>query len=416
MKKVLLLLSIISLFLVLHAKDKMIFAIELANHGHSKEMGYNSYQLTDDKDWIKQPAKLLPEGERQQYIIGRYLRKELMDEHDLLAENYNEFQTHVHVLGMPTCLSSAHAQLIGLYPPGTGPQISQNQQSQAILPGGVVVATDLEEEALPYFAQPFAIHARENSTDDILDSLNACPQIKKYEENTKNQNEFSEAMKRTATIRSKLKADFKLTEDLDLQSCYSIYNEYNAIKASGVGTLATLDPDNYKLLQECYVENLKEGLFKERKALLLNNEPLFKEFSRLIKKAHAESRILIHDTNRLKFAMFIGRDLNIASAVMGLGNELTVPADFGASLILEIYKEEVTPPTGAPDPVDYTGYYVNMTYNGKDQDLTNNHLALTTFLKTLDDLHYDYEKDVNKDYFSVCHAGEDDEPDVTQTW
>ena len=60
---------------------------------------------------------------RQQYNLGRYLRRDYIDNAKLLKPQFNHTEMEVYSTTSLRTVVSAYCQLYGLYPDGTGPTI-----------------------------------------------------------------------------------------------------------------------------------------------------------------------------------------------------------------------------------------------------------------------------------------------------
>ena len=102
--------------------DQLLFAIELSSPGFY----YPKFPISV---WAKdKPLLITNSGIRQQYLLGREIRKRYMEDMNFLADRYiyrNQFK--VRTLASPEAISSVYSQLMGLYILGSGDLLSYTE-------------------------------------------------------------------------------------------------------------------------------------------------------------------------------------------------------------------------------------------------------------------------------------------------
>ncbi len=93
--------------------DELVYALEYSRHGAR-------YPRYAHLSWNLLPMGLTSAGMRQHYLLGRALRRRYVDDLHLISPVYNPEEVAVYASGIPRCIASAEAQVQGLYPHGTG--------------------------------------------------------------------------------------------------------------------------------------------------------------------------------------------------------------------------------------------------------------------------------------------------------
>lgn len=128
-------------------KDKLIFATEIIRHGDRTP---SSSLPTAPYEWPEGLGELTAIGMQQEFELGKKFREYYITEQKLLPESYQPNTLYVRSSNFNRTLMSAQSVLLGLYPMGTGPKLSNNQY------------------ALPNGFQPIPIHTIDVDQDDLL--------------------------------------------------------------------------------------------------------------------------------------------------------------------------------------------------------------------------------------------------------
>lgn len=133
---------------IVFAADKLIFAVDLIRHGDRTPF---VFLPTVDYQWTEGPGQLTAEGMNQEYKLGMEFRQKYIEQTHLLPEHYTPGTLYVRSTDYDRTLMSAHSLLIGLYPPGTGPNTSEPATS-----------------ALPHAFQPIPVFSAPRKVDDVI--------------------------------------------------------------------------------------------------------------------------------------------------------------------------------------------------------------------------------------------------------
>ncbi len=128
------------------AADKLIFAIDLIRHGDRTP---TSPIPKVNYEWKQGLGQLTPTGMRQEFELGKAFRERYIEKNHLLPRHYQHGTMYVRSTDYERTLMSAQSLLMGMYPPGTGPD-------------------SRGETALPYAYQPIPIHSAPTNLDNII--------------------------------------------------------------------------------------------------------------------------------------------------------------------------------------------------------------------------------------------------------
>lgn len=90
--------------------------MEVSRHGARAPL-----KIENEEKWEEAPGELTSQGERMHYLIGNHLRSTLIDELKFLDPEFNNQQVYVRSTVVNRTIMSARSQLLGLYPPESGP-------------------------------------------------------------------------------------------------------------------------------------------------------------------------------------------------------------------------------------------------------------------------------------------------------
>jgi hypothetical protein len=147
-KKILLSFGLLLVATTSLAQETLIFALDLIRHGDRtalQTLPKAPYQ------WPAGLGQLTAEGMQQEFQNGMRFREKYIDHAHLLPAHYKNNTLYVLSTDFDRTLMSAQAVLLGLYPLGGGPLLSQTGKP-----------------ALPGAYQPIPIHSNQGETDDLF--------------------------------------------------------------------------------------------------------------------------------------------------------------------------------------------------------------------------------------------------------
>lgn len=173
-----LLLSIFTATTILQLVDaEIVFVAELFRHG-ARASSASSNRIPFNQTYKVPPSSLTANGGYMQYLLGAHMRKNYIENQHVLSPTYKEEEILVLSSRTSRTIESAYAHLAGLYPPGTGANVS-NPNITNMLPfkfGGESSAST-ETPVLPFNIQTIPVYTAAEKDDVILhghDEL-ACP-------------------------------------------------------------------------------------------------------------------------------------------------------------------------------------------------------------------------------------------------
>lgn len=118
-------------------------------HGHR-----SPYKYLDDKSkvdligntWPLSSGSLTPSGKRQGYLLGAYFRHRYMIDNKFLDFKYSLGESVFMSTPVSRTIQTCETVIQGIYPPGTGPQINQEQVETAVPPQKVENIEKIKEQ------------------------------------------------------------------------------------------------------------------------------------------------------------------------------------------------------------------------------------------------------------------------------
>lgn len=158
------------------AWGQVVFVAEMCRHGSRAPI--TMFPWDADGRWSIGAGQLTNVGMRQHFLLGSELRQRYVIEDPLLSSSYNVSQVYFRSTDVNRTLMSAQSQMMGLYPPSTGPKLPLSQAFTAVPPISVEneneVISFLDSKALVYQSQAVPIHTLPASEDLVLQASNSC--------------------------------------------------------------------------------------------------------------------------------------------------------------------------------------------------------------------------------------------------
>jgi lysosomal acid phosphatase len=307
------------------ASDKLIFAADIIRHGDRTP---TNTIPNAPYSWPQGLGQLTAQGMQQEYMLGLQMHKRYIQENHLLPEHYLANTMYVRSSDLNRTLMSAESFLLGLYPLGTGPNLSAS--------GG--------HSALPANYQPIAINTVPKEEEALL-----LPDANKSEYNTlvaKYVFSQPEWLQKTAEFKNKCALWQKATG-------YPL-NHLDSVILFG-DNLFVRKTHHINLPPGITHADADEIIATGNWALVTKFKPTIigKTLSRplLVTIANDFTNASLH-LSSLKYALFAGHDITILSMMSALENPLTEPPHYASDLNFSLYENE------------NKNYYVKITYNG----------------------------------------------------
>jgi len=190
-------IGLICAIICLVQSDELLFVVEVTTPGFY-------YPKAEVFEWSKDKSfNLTNAGLRQQYLLGRELRKRYMEDTKLLSERYDmrsRKQIRIRTTSKTQTIASTYAQLMGLYTPGSGDLLTSNEIGKAIPPNVYdysVWIEELETAALNYTYQTIPLEQYGGVADNLLNSEEHCYTVRSLVNSAleSNQEKYAEKFK-----------------------------------------------------------------------------------------------------------------------------------------------------------------------------------------------------------------------------
>jgi hypothetical protein len=169
--------------------SKLRFVFEMYRHGARSAFVDSNNTDIFNTQW-EGDGESTPIGMRMHYLLGYRNRLKYTG---FLSGNYTPCEIYIMSTDVNRTIMSAQAQLDGLYPPSTGPEIPSNKTNIAVppldIPNFLNITNDLQNDALKYRSQVFPIHViPTDSREFYLQNPDHCPAVGAFiEQNLNNQ-------------------------------------------------------------------------------------------------------------------------------------------------------------------------------------------------------------------------------------
>mmetsp|Transcript_1421 Transcript_1421/g.2260 ORF Transcript_1421/g.2260 Transcript_1421/m.2260 type:complete len:448 (-) Transcript_1421:769-2112(-) len=168
---------LLALVLPALALAETVYLIEVCRHGARSPIAFD-FPWDNYERWPQGPGQLTPSGMRQHYLIGHELRQRY--QYSFLAPNYTQPQLRVVSTDVNRTLQSALSQMMGLYPPGSGPLLREIGLEHVAVPplnNSQIMEETIKKlgmDALLHKTQLVPIHTKKISRANILLPEETC--------------------------------------------------------------------------------------------------------------------------------------------------------------------------------------------------------------------------------------------------
>ncbi len=311
MKIQFLFLLLLSLYINAYAQNgrEIIFSLDLVRHGYRTP--FDSFP-TAPHDWGGK-GMLTSQGMRQEYDLGVKLRKKYIENLHLLPYHYHNQIMYAYSTNHDRTLMSAQSFLMGLYPLGTGPYLSQTNSP-----------------ALPSAFQPVPIHplpAELDVSGFITDTKTFAELKKKYVFTS------PDWQAKNSTLKTKFKywslvlgmPINDLSQLIFIGDMISIY-QLNAVPLpkglSSADAQQIVDAGKWALAREYSPNSIGDETGVKLFAFITDN--IIKAIKQQIK---------------FKYILIMGHDYNILSVMSALHAPLTETPPYASDLSFTLYRE-----------------------------------------------------------------------------
>lgn len=310
---------------LLFAEDTLIFAVDIIRHGDRTPivpLAVVNYQ------WQEGAGQLTAEGMKQEYKMGTEFRKKYIEQTNLLPDHYEQGTMYVRSTDYDRTLMSAQSLLMGLYPPGTGPN-----------------TTESSVPALPYAFQPIPVFNAPARYDEIIiqqvPPAERAKLLAQYVYSTKEWQEKNRELQDKFPLWSALTGfQIKNLTDLELLGdALYIHQLHNVPMPTGLNSQDI----------ETIISVSNWAFMAQEKPMPIARAYSTKLMTNIANYLHNGSQ----KKSKLKYVLLSAHDTTIASAMSFLGAPLEIAPPYASNLNFSLYERE-------------SNYYlVKVTYNGK---------------------------------------------------
>lgn len=346
------------------AQSQLLYVANLYRHGARYPI--SKVDLYDYNETKANSGELSATGMRQQYNLGRYLRRDYIDTQKFLDGSFNHSALEVFSTTSLRTVVSAYCQLYGLYPDGTGPRLPEGLDPSYLVPPFNISAGVTDSQAadygLPNGFQPIPVH-------DATPFLENCAGVDALvaEEVIKHGAEIAAFDISYISFYMRMQQIFKFKSEIELNVAVmlELYDVVAADRYLGRPLPPTFTEADYLNLRHM-VHYIMMTAYSETTSRALST-PFF---TKLIKEFDAK---IASPNSVKKWSMFSGHDTNVAPTLWFL-NLTTAQCiedkyhnstrkylncedgpDFAASITFELW--------GGSKPtikIQYNGKYVNL--------------------------------------------------------
>jgi lysosomal acid phosphatase len=308
------------------AKESLVFAVDIVRHGD------RAPQLDIPKashKWIEGPGQLTALGMRQTWQRGVFFREKYIRNYHLLPEHYQNGTMLVFSTDSDRTLVSAQAMLLGLYPSGTGPFLSEPHKP-----------------SLPDAFQPIPIRTRvvENKSPILTpaDAEKYYQLIKKYVLLRPDWKEKTTALKNNFQ-------KWNLATGLNISDIRQLQALADALHIYQIHNIATPPGLSKKDIEEIIAIGRWGSVTEHQTKEIANffGQTMLSSIADYLQKASQQP-------GQLKYVLFSDHDTTIGCTMTLLQNPLDTPPPYVADLNFALLK------TDAKD------YLVRISYNDKE--------------------------------------------------
>ena len=169
------------------ATAKVVFVAEVCRHGSRAPTNSKLCPWDQDGRWDNNWGELTSVGMRMHFLLGRELRQRYVINQPTFGPEFNGTEIYVRSTDFNRTIMSAQSQLMGLFPPPTGPTLSDSMGDVAVPPITVQKEVDivnaLQNRALPFQFQSFPVHVVPLTDDWVLFATYTCYRLQEAIEN-----------------------------------------------------------------------------------------------------------------------------------------------------------------------------------------------------------------------------------------
>ncbi|OMJ68713.1 hypothetical protein SteCoe_33767 [Stentor coeruleus] len=328
------------IFLLLSALQvysELVYFVEVARHG---ARGPSNFMPWDQGRWPSGESALTPEGMRQHYLIGQYLRFRYITNNPFLSNTYNQSELLLVSSTKDRAYQSLQSQILGLYPNQTIP----NRQFIKYPP--LHVSENLSFNA-SQFIPAWAIVV--NQIDPMLHSKDKCPDYDVYEKKRKNSKGNEKIIDKYAEEVKVVQERYNITEKEARKMIFKIIGSIRSNKFAGYDWDPVFDEKFVERSQELYMESKTFTGYSPDYVARFVGSDFWNDFIRQVEEVR-------NGQMKLKASIYSAHDTTLMSIFATLGMTLHIQPPFASIILLELHKEN-------------GNFFIQMLYNMQNIEL-----------------------------------------------
>lgn len=331
---------IIFFFSIIHSifSERILFSSEIFRHGAR-------YPLQYCPPDVPCTGELTSVGMRQQYNLGKYLKKRYIEDYKLLSEEYNVSELLVKSAIVNRTLDSVNSQLYGLYE-GTGPNILDGVNEKYLNPPINENFENNRKAALPNNFQPIPVQTEFIFSDFLFEAFYNCKAYSTLFTENISSNFSKEIMNKTLPTLEKFKKPMGLTKIPNFLEAFGYVDTLLALEYMGKPFPSIFnneeDKKNIDLIWKSFMYGVLVG---DRNSTKIISSNIMNEIANNMNG-------VFDGVVKYKLVMYSGHDVNLASilSTLNVSNAtcqleddnkecLSYPA-FASSILFELLENE----------------------------------------------------------------------------
>lgn len=303
---------------IAQTKEKLIFALDLIRHGDRTSIGTIP---AAPHQWPEGNGQLTEVGMNQEFQLGAKLRTRYIEQEHLLPSHYQGQAIYIRSTDVDRTLMSAQSFLLGLYPMGTGPYLTEKKIS----------FLNIRKPALPNAHQPIPIHTVPQSQDDVF--------FLKHQSQ-----HFRDAVNKYVNTNPEWQQ-----KNMQLKNKFSRWSTATGVNINDINDLITLGDDlfiyrlkNIPLPAGLSNEDVNEIInagkwafvygFKSKEMGILTGKPLLAAVINYVQNASQKK-------DGLKYVLLSGHDSSILGILSAMGAPLSLPPSYASDVNFSLYQD-----------------------------------------------------------------------------
>ncbi len=356
---ILALLACVSLCVEVSTEDELKSVVVILRHG-ARAARAKIPEFDSRVSWPNGKNELTPSGQRQLHLLGRMMRKYLIEEKSLVSRRYNPNETMVRADSSDRTMMSAQSFALGFYP-DLLPQLSAEQlkdESIWVPPVNLTfpasVKKTLNSSALPFDVPVVPILGYNTKYEKLL-SLSSCDLFYYYRDQYYNGSLFQEVYKKYNATFQKVCGIVGIDcTKLDRKPVWNYVDGIVTAEFDGQLPVLSPYPDLVDQMERFYTD-MEYG---ELTHVPIMTNIAMHDFSKSIPDYLGE--VISNPATPHKLTILSSHESTMLSYLFGLEVKKSIydTVPYSSVMVIELRKK-----LGARDG-DENAYYVNMTLNG----------------------------------------------------